>query len=604
MQHTPWKGEDENWKRGGMNLRSVKLTKSGKIRDMIDIIKVEITNSLRQAGVTTFIELTTPPKSEMGDFAFACFDIAKEWGVNPADAALKIKSEILKRDVVHSGQAEIINKVENFGPYVNFFVDGPWLAQLVFAGINEEYGKLNIGEKKQVLVEYGCPNPLKAFHLGHLRNLISGESVARILDNVGYEVVRVNYQGDIGMHVAKALWGVVQLKEESEAVKNKSLVERVAFLGKAYVSGARHFEKDETSQSEIIEYNDRVYRRDPALWEMYQTTRQWSLDYFAMIYEKLGVKFDRLYFESEVFEPGTKLVKEFLQPGVFRESEGAIIFAGSEYGLHDRVFINSQGFPTYEAKDVGLAEKHFREYRPELVVHVVGKEQIEYFKVVFKALELVIPESKGKDFHLPGVYLQLKGDKKMSSRTGNVVTGDALMEHVEARITEIMKDRDLPEKEKVIKRVTVAALKYTMLKSGVSADISFDLEESVNLSGDSGPYLLYIVARIKSILKKSEIKTLNSKIKIQNLEIPEKILLLDVAQFPEVVKDAAETYDSSQIARFLFKLAQDFNSFYHTCPVLEAEADVRLCRLELIQSVELVMTRGLYLLGIEVVEEM
>ena len=350
-----------------------------------------------------------------------------------------------------------------------------------------------------------------------------------------------------------------------------------------------------------------VYEKDKSIQDVYKTGRTWSLEYFDTIYKKLGSHFDGMYFESETFERGIELIQEGKEKGIFKESDGAVIFPGSEYDLHDRVFLNSKGYPTYEGKELSLAEKHFTDFDPYKVIHVVGKEQTGYFQVVFRALELLMPKTKGREHHLIGGYLQLKGNAKMSSRTGNVITGDALLFSVEEKIRSIMQESDKESDDELIHAVTSAALKYAMLKSDVTKDTSFDFEESVSTSGDSGPYLLYIVARINSILEKVQ-DTDGKQSQIFDFQSPisaeEKQLLLLLARYPEVTKQAVDSYDPSYIARYTFDLAQGFNAFYANCQVIGAEDEVREFRIALIRSVKDVMTKGLHLLGIETVEKM
>ncbi|MFA6427760.1 MAG: arginine--tRNA ligase [Candidatus Magasanikbacteria bacterium] len=573
-------------------------------------IKKEIEKILRKVGVTTEVELSSPPKPEMGDLAFGCFGIAKELGKNPAEMATEIvqKIERLKG-------CKIIDEVKAFGPYVNFYLNAQELAKVVLQ--DEEVGKNNLGNGKRVMVEFAHPNTHKAFHIGHLRNITTGESVVRILENAQYDVVRANYQGDVGMHIAKCLYGILQTQNSKLKTQNfdklKTINEKVEFLGKAYAAGSKAFEESEDAKKEIVEINEKIYSHDSSIKETYETTREWSLEYFDNIYKRVGSHFDRLYFESETFARGVEIVHKHLKTGVFKESEGAIIFEGSKHGLHDRVFINSKGFPTYEAKDLALAELQFKEYKPEAIYHVVAREQSEYFKVMFRALESTLPESKGKEHHMVYGWVSLK-DGKMSSRLGNVVLGEALIDEVKNHIKEIMGESKVKDKEEVAEKVAIGAIKYAFLKTGVSNDIQFDMKESISTTGDSGPYLLYIVARIKSILRKNQ-DTRNKKFKISNLKSldpdsgfqifdVEKKLLMRLGRFDETTELAAEELDPSKIAQYLFSLAQDFNTFYHDCPVLQAEETVRNFRLSLIQTVEKVMTRGLYLLGIETVEEM
>ena len=578
----------------------------------MELLNCQIVKLLREAGVQGEIVFTAPPKPEMGDLAFACFGLAKEWKMNPAEAAKKMESGIRNKEL------GVIEEVVAVGPYVNFFINPLELARLVLGGVETH---CNASEGRKIMVEFAHPNTHKPVHIGHLRNMITGDSLARILENQGHKVVRANYQGDVGMHIAKCLWGMSQI--ENVKIKMKNLVtigEKAKFLGEAYAIGGQAFEKDAAAKKEIEALNNKIYNKDKSVWGLYKKTRKWSLDYFNYIYKKVGVKkFNRLYFESETFESGKRIVLAGLKKGIFKENQGAIIFEGSKYGLHDRVFISGKGLPTYEAKDQGLAALQFKEYHPNFIYHVVGKEQTDYFKVVFKALEFTLPESKDKEKHLVYGWVSLK-EGKMSSRTGNVVLAEWLLDEVEKRIMEIMRDREtrLPapageanggqvrDREEIIRTVALAAVKYSMLKTGISNDIVFDFNESVSLSGDSGPYLLYIVARINSILRKSKVRKVFKvhKVSAESVVAEERKLLLDLARFDEVAREAGEEKDPSVIAKYLFGLAQAFNNFYQSCPVLDAEPAAQVFRLRLIKKVKEVMESGLVLLGIETVEEM
>ena len=410
------------------------------------------------------------------------------------------------------------------------------------------------------------------------------------------------------MHIAKSLWGIFKLQDEFKKAAKKSVDKQVEFLGRAYAHGAQSFETNERAKQEILEINKKVYAQDKSIQKIYTTARAWSLKKFENIYKRLDTRFDEYYFESEMWKRGLEIVQKFFKKGVFKKSDGAIIFPGSEHGLHDRVFITSEGNATYEAKDLALSEKRRQKYHPDMIVHVVGKEQTEYFKVVFKALEFTLPKSKGKEFHLPGGFLQLK-EGKMSSRTGNVVLAETLLNEVHAAIAKIMENHPIKNPQRTIDAISDAAVKYAILKNHVSADTLFDIKESVSIAGDSGPYLLYIVARIKSILRKSQITNnklqKKSKLKIpKEIAAPEKQLVLKIARFPEVTAEAAKTYDPYHITHYLFDLAQTFNVFYNECPVIQSEKEIKRFRLALIQAVLLVMTRGLALLGIKTVEEM
>ncbi len=560
----------------------------------MDIIQDSVKRLLQSAGIQGDVVLTAPPSADMGDVAFACFDLAKEEKKSPVLTAQEVTNKL--QSVIPT--VDLVEKVEAHGPYVNFFLSSQTVARLVLSGEGDISGSHDIGAHKKCLVEYACPNPMKAFHIGHLRNTITGESIARILENAGYQVVRINYQGDVGMHIAKSIWGLQHLSEELEAVLPKSLNEQVAFLGKAYAHGATAFEESDGAKKEILDINKKVYARDESILELYDMGREWSLQYFHTMYTRLGTHFDELYFESEVWARGLEIVKEFLAQGVFRESEGAVIFPGSEYGLHDRVFISSEGNPTYEAKDLALSERRFQKHHPDFVLHVVGKEQTEYFKVVFKALEKIAPETIGKERHLPGGYLQTKGGK-MSSRTGRVILATDLLKDIEDAVNEIAKTQS--------DVIADAAVKYAILRVGVSQDVMFDIKESISTSGESGPYLLYIIARINSIIEKGR-----GQVSIplmppipDHINAQEKELLIQLSLFSSATKEAAELYDPSKIARYIFGLAQAFNRFYETSPVLQSDDPItQQFRLSLLMTVHKTMKHGLFLLGITTVEKM
>ncbi len=565
---------------------------------ILQAIFVEIEKTFGVQKIDTSV-VTVPPKKELGDWAFPCFQIAKELKQSPAQVATEWANKLSGVTLPY------VERVVAAGPYLNFFLDGSAVAELTLTMIQKQqnrFGTQALSTEKTVMVEFAHPNTHKAFHIGHLRNIITGESIVRLLENSGYRVIRANYQGDVGMHIAKCLWAINQLKTDYEAVLDKTIHEKVTFLGRAYAYGSGKFEESETAKAEIVQYNEKIYLKSADILGVYTTTRAWSLEYFNHIYQRVHSHFDRLYFESEVYARGIEIVQEHLAKGVFVKSEGAVIFPGSQYDLHDRVFLNSKGYPTYEAKDLALAELQFQEHHPEKIIHVVAKEQTEYFKVMFRALEEVLPDSKDKEKHLVYGWVALK-EGKMSSRTGQVVLGEWLLDEVEKSIGEIMKESEIKNPTETIAKIALSAVKYSFLKTGVHNDIKFDLEESVSLSGDSGPYLLYIGARIKSILRKAG-DTISLVSFPAEIADEEKSLCLQLLDYPQVTKLAAENLDPSEVAKYLLVLAQKFNTFYHACPVLVSEGEVLAFRLALLQAVLSTMEQGLNLLGIEPVQEM
>ncbi|KKQ40583.1 MAG: Arginine-tRNA ligase [Candidatus Levybacteria bacterium GW2011_GWB1_37_8] len=430
------------------------------------------------------------------------------------------------------------------------------------------------------------------------------------------------------MHVAKAIYGIFHLCHAefisaSQILENNilkqfqddTLNKRIKFLGEAYAFGAKVYEEDEKAKREIEQLNKKIYDKDPDLMPLYEKGRQWSLEYFETIYKRLGTKFDFYYFESIVGINGLKLVQEYLQKGppasldakhlragVFEKSQGAVIFPGKKFGLHDRVFINSLGLPTYEAKDLGLAFKKYNDFKFDQSISVTGNEIIEYFKVILAALKQIDPELAAKIKHLPHGMVRIPTGK-MSSRSGNIVTGEWLLDEAK----KLLKSKFSEMMEEVLEQVAVGAIKYALLKSSLGHDIEFNFEESINIQGNSGPYLQYTFARTQSVLRKTannQQLTTNKKLEVssQKLEVEELILLRTLNKFPEVVETATANFAPNLVCNYLFDLAQKFNLFYQKHKIIGSEQED--FRLALTAGVGQVIKTGLNLLGIEAPEKM
>mgnify|MGYP003965609565 CR=1 FL=1 len=495
---------------------------------------------------------------------------------------------------------KLVKKIEVAGPgFINISIQEDALIKEAERVLEGKFkSKTKWGEK--VMVEYAHPNTHKQFHIGHLRNISLGESITRLLEAVGIKVIRVNYQGDVGLHIAKALWGILSISKEFNLVKSKSILERIEFLGKAYAKGATAYEKHEKVKIEIIKINQEIYegKGEGEVIEIYQETRNWSLEYFELIYKRVGTKYDKLYFESECGE-GLKIAKKALERGILKKSEGAVVFDGSQYGLDTRVFINSIGLATYEAKELGLAPQEFSDFGEiDKCIHVVGPEQRSFFEVTFKVEELLDPKMfKDKQYHRVYELVDLKGGK-MSSRTGRVVTGWWLLDEAVKKVQASYK-----VDEKTAEMIGVGAVKYSFLKVGPGVKINFDMEEAVSLQGNSGPYLQYTYARTQSVLLKSD-----SKFQVPNLENlkeEEKVVLRSLYRFEEVVIEAAEELAPNLVANYLYDLAQKYNSFYNKCSILKAESEEQKnFRLWLTKVTGEILKRGLGMLGIEAPEKM
>ena len=529
---------------------------------------------------------------------------------NPRELAQKIVVKLKKDETL----SRIVSKIEVAGSgFINLFISQEALLKNLqdVAKDKAKYGQSDYLKGKKIMVEYAHPNTHKPFHIGHLRNITTGEAITRLLEAVGVKVTRVNYQGDIGLHIAKALWGIKKLGFKD----SKNVKKRMEFLGKAYVWGNKAYEEDENAKKEIAKMNVNLYNStDTNLVDIYNSTRKWSLDYFEQIYKRVGTKFDRLYFESEVAESGKGIAKKALKKGILKRSKGAIIYPGEDKGLHTRVFITSEDLATYEAKDLGLAELQFSEFKPDLILHVVGSEQIGYFEVVFQALSEINPKTKGKEVHVVYGWVRLK-DEKMASREGKVVLGNWLIDEAKKRIVATYKTED-----KVAEQIALGAVKYSFLKPSLTQEIAYDFNESISLEGNSGPYLQYTFARTQSVLRKAKssgaksdrnssgsyrlLRSLQDKLNKEEMRV-----LRSLPKFPEVVAQAAKNYSPNLLCNYLFDLAQKYNNFYNQHRILESNvkgqmSNVARFRLALTAATGQVLKNGLYLLGIEAPERM
>jgi arginyl-tRNA synthetase len=398
---------------------------------------------------------------------------------------------------------------------------------------------------------------------------------------------------------------------------------RTAFLGQMYVEGTKAYDADPLVKNEIDELNQAIYdKSDDAVNDLYEKGRQWSLDHFEMLYELLGTKFDDQIFESEAAPVGLEIVRANIGK-VFEESDGAIVFKGEKFGLHTRVFINSHGLPTYETKDVGLNATKFKKYPlASQSVIVTANEQNEYFKVLTKVFSLLDEKNGSKTTHIGHGMLRF-ADGKMSSRTGNVVTADALIADMKKLVMEKIADRKFSpdEADEIADIIAVGAIKYTILRQTIGGNVVFDSTASISFEGDSGPYLQYSAVRAASILEKAGVvggfsgpagATLGSGPRTIEtsttpaFKIPNKVGLLEklIVRFPDIAERARDEYAPQIVANYLITLAGAFNAFYATQTIIDEKDPLSAYRLALTRAFLKTMTEGLWLLGIKVPKRM
>ena len=571
---------------------------------MQDEIKKLIKDALENLGIkVSEIVLEHPEDLKNGDYSTnIALAIAKEIGQNPRELAEKIKEQILRLNL-----DKYIEKIEVAGSgFINFYLSRKFFAGSVEKIMNQagDFGKNDIFGGKKVMVEYTQPNPFKPFHIGHLMSNAIGESISRLIEFSGAEVARANYQGDIGLHIAKAIYGLLQNEKLQSKAGSHNL--QAGNIGRAYVFGAGAYENDKKVKKEIDEINRKVYaRNDEKINGIYEWGFDVTMEAFEDLYRMLGTKFDFYFLESAMAPIGEEVVRANVGR-IFEESDGAVVFKAEKYDpkLHTRVFITSQGLPTYETKELGLTEEKFKtDPNMDLSIVVTATEQAEYMRVVAKAISLIHPEYENKMKHITHGMMRFASGK-MGSRKGNVVSGESLLNDARDAILEKMTDRDFSneEREKIATDVGVSAIKYSVLKQSIGGDIIYDFEKSISFEGDSGPYLQYSYARANSVLEKAQKENILPDPHAFPPEVFEVEKLL--YKFPEIVSRSVSEYEPHHIANYLIEVARSFNSFYGNMIIVNKEDKTSPYKIALTYAFTFVMKNGLHLLGIETPKKM
>jgi arginyl-tRNA synthetase len=558
-------------------------------------IKAGVAQALGQAFDLEQLEITRPPEATMGDLSVPCFYLSKLTRLSPNQIAQELKDKIKIKPPLKS--------VQNLGPYLNFYLDEKYLAEKVIKEIykaGDKYG-MSLGNHEKAMIEYSQPNTHKEFHVGHLRNAVLGSALVNLQRFAGQKTIAANYIGDIGSHVAKCLWAYDKFhKNEPEPAEHKG-----QYLGKLYTEAVNLCEENEEYKKEAAEVQQKLESGDKYFTNLWKKTRKWSLQEFDSIYKILGVKFDKVFYESEVEKPGKKIVEDLLAQGIAQKSEGAVIIDLDKYGLKQFLLLKSDGSSLYSTKELALAKLKFEKYKIDASYIVVDARQGFYFKQFFKTLELM--GFKKKTAHLSYEFVTLP-EGAMSSRKGNVVLfEDLLKEATDLALAETAKrheDWSPEELSDAATKIALAAIKFAMLKTGRNNVITFDIKEAMAFDGFTGPYLQYTVTRISSILRKENIKSLAEADFGKLTHQKEKDLALTLSEFNDAVREAAQTFEPSHLAKYLFDLSKLFSSYYQEVPILNAETKTKEARLALIGAVKQTLANGLKILGLETLERM
>lgn len=554
----------------------------------------DVLNALGLSDVPFVVE--HPADLTHGDYSTNVAMVAgKSLGSNPMELAEKIAGELRK------SPDEFISEISVANPgFINFFLSEKFLGESIGAILEsgDKFGLNSSLDGQKTIVEYTDANPFKEMHVGHLMSNAIGEAISRLYAWNGAEVRRACYQGDKGIHVARAV--AHKLKTGADW-KN---AQDVAF---SYGEGSKLSETDSDFKNFVVEINKKIYdESEEEINSVYMLGRKLTLDYFETIYKKLDTRFDHYFFESTTAEFGKAIVHKHMSD-IFEESEGATVYHGEkrDSALHTRVFINRDGIPTYEAKELGLAKIKYDTYEYDKSIVVTANEQSDYFKVILSAMKEVFPDLAGKTKHVAHGVLRLPTGK-MSSRTGDVITAESLIEEVKDKALEKINSsqREIDNIEKLAEEVAVGAIKYSILKQSIGKDIVFDFDKSLSFEGDSGPYLQYTYARANSVFEKSKQLNLETDLsKNENIEITD--LHRTLYRFPELVKRALDDMSPNIIVTYLTEISSLFNKFYAENVIVDDKnTEISSQRVALTKAVAQVLKNGMNILAIHTPSKM
>lgn len=527
-----------------------------------------------------------PPNPELGDYAFPCFSLAKTEKKSPLliaqELAEKIRKELPKE----------ISNVDSKAGYVNFFLDKKILTEKALKEIfKKDFGKSSEGKGKTIAIDLSSPNIAKPFGIGHLRSTIIGNSISNIAKFLGYKTIKINYLGDWGTQFGKLIVGYKKWGNEKELENNT-----IKHLLEIYVKA-----NQEEYEQEARDWFKKLEDGDKEALKLWKKFRELSLKEFNEIYKILGVEFDVWSGESEYNDKMEATVEELKKKGLLEESDNAQVVNLEKYNLGVCLIKKSDGATLYATRDITAAIDRYKKYKFSKMIYEVGQEQKLHFQQFFKVLELMGYDFAKNCVHVyHGLYLDADG-KKFATRKGKTVfMKDILEETIElAKKTIKEKNPKLKNKNEIARRVAIAAIFYGDLRNNRTNDVIFDIERFLEFEGNTGPYLLYSYARASSVTNKAKKE---GKIKILDLKDQEIKLIKKLEDFPKIVKDAYKHLTPNIVANYSFELAQAFNEFYHTCPVLGSQEEA--FRLKLVEAFKIVMKKSLDLLGIQEVEEM
>lgn len=555
-------------------------------------ILLEHISGLNLKEIVNLLEI--PPSEIEFNYAFPCFRMARLEKKSPDLIAKELENKIRN--------TEFLDNVKAIGPYLNLKIKSKYILDNILEFEND-YGRIRDSNQKfRIVIEYPSPNTNKPLHFGHVRNILLGKSVSNLLEYKGHKVFQVNLYNDRGIHICKSMLAYKKFGKNKEPNKKSD-----HFVGDYYVKYSEMEKKDENLLNEAHALLRLWEAEDLDIRALWKKMNKWAINGFNITYKKLGISFETIYFESDLYTEGKSIIIENLDKGIFeRVEDGAIIARLKEkYNLPDKYLIRSDGTSIYITQDIYLAYKKKKDFNYDRSIYVVADEQIQHFKWLFAILDMV--GFKEDNFHLSYGMISLPSGK-MKSREGTVVDADDVIEEVESFAFREVNKRypSLSEKEKM-RRATIiglAALKFFILKYSAVKGFVFKPDESIAFEGETGPYIQYCFARIISIISKSGMK-IDNNIKWSLLSHEKELnLIKQLNYFPEIIDTAEKTYNIHLIAQYLLNLCQTFNVFYSACQVINDDKELEKARLVLIRCVQIVIKIGLNILGIETLDQM
>lgn len=561
-------------------------------KEIAEILAQKI-ESMSEKEIFELIEI--PPNPQMGDFAFPCFKLAKAFRKAPNQIAQELAGTI--------GEVALFEKVQNEGPYLNFFIDKTTYAKSVIEEVlqqPEKFGSSNQGAGKRVIVEYSSPNIAKPFHIGHIRTTVIGHAINKIYQFLGYETISVNHLGDYGTQFGKLIvafnnWG------DAAAVE----AEPIPALLKLYIKFHEEAEKNPGLEDEARRWFKRLEDGDEEALKLWQWFRDESLKEFNRVYDMLGITFDSYAGESFYSDKMPEVLKVMEEKGLLKESKGAEIVDLEPYGMPPALIRKSDGSTLYITRDIAAAiyrKEHYDFYKN---IYVVGAQQNLHFQQWMKIIELMGHEWAKDCVHVQFGMVALE-EGTMSTRKGRVVFLEDVLTKAVERTKEIItaKSPNLENKDEIAKQIGIGAVVFQELSNSRIKDYVFSWDKTLTFDGETGPYVQYTHARACSLLRKAEVK-LTDVIDYSLLSNEDAMNLIRlIQQFPGVVEDAARKYEPSIVTRHIVDVAQAFNKFYHDCPIIVEDHALQRARLALVFAAKQTIQNGLSLLGVGAPERM